>query len=62
MRFDVNKLGMDIIPESALDVIYIEKHLGLKNDGDSVKCTRRNAVGLNMIAQLEICPAEEGEK
>jgi hypothetical protein len=50
----ITKMGIDIIPESGIDVIYIEKHLGLKKDEDSVKCIRRDAVGSNRIWHLEI--------
>jgi len=56
MRLDVTKVGIRIIPESAQDIIYIEKHLNLIEDGDCIKCIRKNAVGISRIANLEIQP------
>lgn len=37
----------------ALDIAFIEKVLGLKHEGDSVKLVRRNAHALNSLAYLE---------
>ncbi len=56
MRLDISKVCIDIIPENVQDIIYIEKHLNLKEDGDCTKCVRKNAAGLSCIASLEIRP------
>ena len=36
-----------------LDIAYIERVLGLKKEGDSVKLVRVNAMGTSSIAYLE---------
>ena len=56
MRMNVTTDGIEIIPETAQDTIYIEKFLGLKNDRDKIDCIRENAMGLSCIAHLNIKP------
>ena len=60
MILNITKRSLQIVPEdkgypnpNELDTAYIEEVLGLKNDGDSIKLTRKNAHGLGCIAYLE---------
>ena len=61
MRMNVTELGINITPENAQDTIYIEKFLGLKNDGDVTNCVRENSIGLSCIAHLRIKPQKKEE-
>lgn len=53
---NVTTEGIEIVPQTDVDIIYIEKHLNLKKDGDSITCVRRNVLGESWIAYLEIEP------
>ena len=54
MRMEVGRYGIQIIPETEIDIAYIEKVLGLKNGGDSIPARRVNIVGLYEIAYILI--------
>lgn len=56
MKMKVTITGIEIVPESDVDIIYIEMFLNLKKDGDSITCVRRNVLGESWIAYLEIEP------
>jgi hypothetical protein len=53
MHLRVSRYSIEIIPDNATDVAYIEEVLGLKERGQSVALTRVNAHGLNSIAYLQ---------
>ena len=60
MRLNINRDGLQIIPEDLRmpypderDTAFIEGVLGLKKNGDSIKLVRQNAYGLGRIAYLE---------
>ncbi len=40
MKLDINRDGIDIIPETIQDEIYVESVLGLTQDGDSIPLRR----------------------
>ena len=58
MRLTVTETGMQIIPENAQDMVYIQEFLGLRNENDYAKCARKNANAdtLSCMAYLEIKP------
>ena len=56
MKLKVNENGMQIIPETTQDIIYIQNFLNLNNANDYSRCIRKNASGLSCIAYLEIKP------
>ncbi len=45
--------------EKVAETIFIEDILKLKNEGDSILLTRRNASGLSCLAYLESRPVEK---
>lgn len=53
MRMEVERYAIYIYPNNDTDVAYIEDTLGLKKAGDSIKLTRRNAMGLSIITCLK---------
>jgi len=61
MEINIHRNRITIIPDDddARDEAFIEEVLGLKKDGDWVKCKRVNAMELDCIAYLEI--EKEGE-
>ena len=54
MKLDVSEIGIQIVPENAQDIIYIQEFLKLRQANDSIDCVRHNASGLSCIAYLEI--------
>ena len=44
MKFQIERRGVVIRPESTIDIAFIEDTLGLKKDGDYIKFKRRNGV------------------
>lgn len=56
MKLNVTETGMQIVPETPQDIIYIQEFLGLKDENDYAECTRKNASSLSCIAYLEIKP------
>lgn len=56
MELNVTETGIQIVPENAQDIIYIQEFLGLKNENDYAECARKNASSLSCIAYLEIKP------
>lgn len=56
MKLNVTETGMRIVPESPQDIVYIQEFLGLKNENDYARCTRKNASSLSCMAYLEIKP------
>ena len=56
MKLKVTETGMQIVPESPQDIVYIQEFLGLKDEDDYADCKRKNASGLSCIAYLEIKP------
>jgi len=60
MRLRITRYSIQIVPEDLSypncderDLAFIEEVLGLKNEGDSIKLTRVNAMGLRCLAFLE---------
>ena len=56
MKLKVTETGMQIIPESPQDIVYIQEFLGLRDENDYARCARKNASSLSCIAYLEIKP------
>jgi hypothetical protein len=56
MRLEVTKLGMKIVPENETDEVYIERFLGLKENGDWLPLVRQNAIGLSCLGSLSTHP------
>lgn len=56
MKLNVTETGMQIVPETPQDIIYIEQFLELKDEDDYADCKRKNASSLSCIAYLEIKP------
>lgn len=56
MKLNVTETGMQIIPESPQDIIYIQEFLGLRNENDYARCERKNAGSLSCMVYLEIKP------
>lgn len=54
MRMEIEKYRILIIPQGALDEVYLEESLGLKNDGDTACIKRVNVEGVSRIAHIEI--------
>lgn len=58
MHLNVLKDSIRIVPDNILniteiDTAFIEHVLGLKNEGDSILLTRKNAYNLSCLAYLE---------
>lgn len=53
MKLNVTETTLQIIPESKMEVGWIEAVLGLKNAGDSIPLTREDVVGLSSLYCLE---------
>jgi hypothetical protein len=60
MKLEVKQDSLEIIPESEMEIGWIEHVLELRLDGDSIPLVRVNAVGLSCIAYLKVAP-EEGD-
>lgn len=58
MKMEIGRYSIKIIPETKVDIAYIEEVLSLKNGGDSIPATRLNAMGLASIAYIEIALEE----
>lgn len=56
MKLNVTETGIQIVPESPQDIVYIQAFLGLKNENDYARCIRKNASSLSCMAYLEIKP------
>ncbi len=54
MKLQIGRNGIHLIPEGWVDEAYIEEVLGLKKEGDTVFCERKNGTGLSCIAYLQI--------
>jgi len=52
MKLKVTETGMQIVPENAQDIIYIQEFLRLKNENDYARCIRKNAGNLSCMAYL----------
>jgi len=60
MKLEITTNSLRIVPESGMlpdtderDLAFIESVLGLLHDGDSIKLTRKNCLGLSCIKYLE---------
>jgi hypothetical protein len=56
MRFNINRNGIEIVPESKIDEAYIEDTLGLKREGDAIPLVRQNVFSTHAIANLSTAP------
>ena len=54
MKLIVTRYSLEIVPESPTDEAYLETVLGLKHEGDWVRLTRRNAVGMSCWGYAEV--------
>ena len=54
MELKLEKDRMSIIPENEVEEAYLEEVFKLKDEGDEIKATRINAMGLGCWAYLEI--------
>lgn len=54
MRMEVNRHHISIIPETEIDIAYIEEVLGLKEKNSKAEIQRINGMGLPRIAYLKI--------
>ena len=53
MKLNINRYSIDIVPESVLDIAYVEEVLGLKTNNDYVLLVRKNKMGLDSLGYLE---------
>ena len=59
MKMDIRRYGIQIIPENDEDEAYIEEVLGLTTITSEASCTRKNAIGMQRIAYINICKKED---
>ena len=56
MKLNVTETGIQIVPENAQDIIYIEQFLELKDEDDYADCKRKNCMNGSSLLYLEIKP------
>lgn len=56
MKFQIERYGILVIPETDADEAYIEDTLGLRNEGDAIPLVRENAFSSHRIVYVTTTP------
>lgn len=62
MKLEITTYGMKIIPESAIDVVYLSNFLGLKKKGDFVRLVREDDFWAQDMAYYIVRPDSPHEQ